>query len=967
MEDLNEGNASADDARTEDSSHEGSGQRSSPVVSMEVEEESRERPSVESDSLSKRELFKIIADQDKAIAMLRRELEGGRSADTREYSPPVRKRDRLVDDSKVSEYGRPYYEGQHVEVTPPRRPAVWRAPGELATSGPEEQLQWTPRRQTRRFGIRQPLAQSVLMEPAGTTLPPLTSYDGVTDPEDNLNSYFTKMQLYNSTDATLCKVFPSTFAGVVLDWYHQLEEGRIECFEQFAELFLSKFASRKRRTLTRGALFKIKQKDGEALREFYDRWISVAMAVKDVQPPVMGVCLEECTNSEELCRVLSKRAVVSTEDLDRRVQKVIALEETLAARRAEKRRVGREEIEVRQIPRPFIVNNAPQRRMESQRPLPRSAGNFTEYNDSLKNILQYVKDRGYHVRWQGPMRGQPNERNLDRYCNFHRDKGHHTADCYQLKSELQTLSDRGMLNDFIKKTDERTHRAYVTRETRQAPGVPILPTVQQAPEVHPPPLEIPPPPFEVNQEGEPSRVGLTVESITGTIDLRDKLDRARRLRSASVEAKAAVQICFNQEADEACQVPSEEALEIQGIIAGCKVKRMLVDTGSSMDVLFKSTFERMQLAPELVSPSDSVLIGFSGAPAHVIGRVRLPVTLGDGTHRVTHAVEFGIVDCPSPYNVILGRPLLALFNGVASTCHQTLKFVAPQGIGISRGESVPRYAREEEWRKKGARRHRVNNIDIRPEEAPRAEPVDDEFSVSIDEGRLDRQVRVSAQASEHMRAPLINLLREFGELFAWSPQDMPGVSPDVAAHRLAVEEGKRPVQQKRRNLTQEKEEALRKEVDKLLEAGFVEEARYITWLSNVVFVLKPSGDWRMCVDFTNLNRACLTDAYPMPRIDLLVDATAYHEALSFLDMFSGYHQIPMVEEDRAKTAFMTPFGNFCYRVMAFGLKNAGATYQRMVNQIFRGQLGRNVEAYVDDLIVKSKPWGVFLVEVEQSA
>ncbi|CAL1367153.1 unnamed protein product [Linum trigynum] len=88
MEDLNEGNAGADDVRTEDSSHEGSGQRSSPVVSMEVEEESRERPSVESDSLSKRELFKIIADQDKAIAMLRKELEGGRSADTREYSPP---------------------------------------------------------------------------------------------------------------------------------------------------------------------------------------------------------------------------------------------------------------------------------------------------------------------------------------------------------------------------------------------------------------------------------------------------------------------------------------------------------------------------------------------------------------------------------------------------------------------------------------------------------------------------------------------------------------------------------------------------------------------------------------------------------------------------------------------------------------------------------------------------------------
>ncbi|CAL1396791.1 unnamed protein product [Linum trigynum] len=146
MEDLNEGNAGADDVGTEDSSHEGSEQRSSPVVSMKVEEESRERPSMESDSLSKRELFKIIADQDRAIAMLRRELEGGRSVDTREYSPPARKRYRLIDDSEVSEYGRPNYEGPNVESTPPRLPGVWRAPGELAIPGPEEQNPWTPRR-----------------------------------------------------------------------------------------------------------------------------------------------------------------------------------------------------------------------------------------------------------------------------------------------------------------------------------------------------------------------------------------------------------------------------------------------------------------------------------------------------------------------------------------------------------------------------------------------------------------------------------------------------------------------------------------------------------------------------------------------------------------------------------------------------------------------------------------------------
>ncbi|CAL1384138.1 unnamed protein product [Linum trigynum] len=947
MENLDEGIGEEDVTRSENSHMGDGGRQPSPETLMDVEEEAshvRLSPG-EDESLTRRELFRIIADQDRAIAALRREIEGGRSEDVMTYSPGVRKRERASEDLESLQYGLPHHAGLGAQG----RSRAWRPQIPPHANEIEEPNAWASRRLERRFGVRQPLARSILMEPAGTTIPPLPNYDGVADPEDHLNSYFTKMQLYNSSDATLCKVFPSTFAGVVLDWYHQIEEGRIECFEQFAELFLAKFASRKRRTLTIGALFKVKQREGEALREFYDRWISVAMAVKDVQPAVLGVCLDACTSSEELCRVLSKRDVASTEDLDRRVQKVIMLEETLAARRAEKRRLRGDEMEGRQAPRPAIGSGMPPRRPDMQRPPPRAAGNFTEYNDTLKNVLQYVKDRGYHIRWPGPMRGQPNEKNLDRYCDFHRDKGHYTADCYQLKTELQTLADKGMLNDFVRRGEERTHRTYAARmagqartlEAQEAPG---RVEAQQDP-------DIPPPPFEVDQGSDPNRVRLTVESITGSLDLRDKLERTRRLRAASVEAKAAVHINFNQEPDEACQVPSEEALEIQGVIAGCKVKRMLVDTGSSMDVMFKSTFERMQLAPDLVRPSSSVLIGFSGAPALVIGRVRLPVTLGDEAHCVTHSVEFGIVDCPSPYNVILGRPLLAQFNGVASTCHQSLKFVAPQGIGISRGRNAPRYAREIE---RGVRRHRVNIIDIRPEEAPRAESVDGGLVIALDEGRPERQVRISAQTPEDMRVPLIELLREFGELFAWSAQDMPGVSPETAVHRLAVEEGKRPVQQKRRNLTQEKEEALRCEVDRLLEAGFVEEARYITWLSNVVFVPKPAGDWRMCVDFTNLNRACPTDAYPMPRIDILVDATAYHEALSFLDMFSGYHQIPMAEEDRVKTAFMTPFGNFCYKVMAFGLKNAGATYQRMVNQVFQRQLGRNVEVYVDDLIVKSK-------------
>ena len=119
-------------------------------------------------------------------------------------------------------------------------------------------------------------------------------------------------------------------------------------------------------------------------------------------------------------------------------------------------------------------------------------------------------------------------------------------------------------------------------------------------------------------------------------------------------------------------------------------------------------------------------------------------------------------------------------------------------------------------------------------------------------------------------------------------------------------------------------------------------------------VKKASRKWRMFVDFTNLNKACPKDNYPLPRVDVLVDSTARHQLLSFMEAFSGYNQIRMYEDGQEKTSFVTSQGLFCYRVMPFGLKNAGATYQRLMNKMFAPQIGRNVQVYVDDMLVKSR-------------
>ena len=119
-------------------------------------------------------------------------------------------------------------------------------------------------------------------------------------------------------------------------------------------------------------------------------------------------------------------------------------------------------------------------------------------------------------------------------------------------------------------------------------------------------------------------------------------------------------------------------------------------------------------------------------------------------------------------------------------------------------------------------------------------------------------------------------------------------------------------------------------------------------------VKKKSGKWRVCVDFTDLNKACPKDPFPIPKIDQLVDPTVGHPQMSFLDAFQGYHQIPLASDDQEKTAFVTLIGSYHYKVMPFGLKNARSTYQRITTRMFESLLGKNIEIYIDDMVVKSK-------------
>jgi hypothetical protein len=150
------------------------------------------------------------------------------------------------------------------------------------------------------------------------------------------------------------------------------------------------------------------------------------------------------------------------------------------------------------------------------------------------------------------------------------------------------------------------------------------------------------------------------------------------------------------------------------------------------------------------------------------------------------------------------------------------------------------------------------------------------------------------------------------------------------------------------------------------------EVLHLDWLSNSVMVEKKKDEpaivkiWQMCVDYTNLNKACPKDPFPLPRIDQVIDSTAECELLSFVDAYSGFHQIPLLPHDQIKTSFITPYGAYCYLTMPFGLRNASATYQRCMQKCLHDQIGKNVQVYVNDVIIKTKESRTLIVDLRET-
>ncbi|GJZ55010.1 reverse transcriptase domain-containing protein [Tanacetum coccineum] len=399
---------------------------------------------------------------------------------------------------------------------------------------------------------------------------------------------------------------------------------------------------------------------------------------------------------------------------------------------------------------------------------------------------------------------------------------------------------------------------------------------------------------------------------------------------------------------------AEGPLIIEAEIGGHQVHRICIDGGSSFEILYEHCFNRLR--PEIKNqmvPATTSLIGFSGEIKWPLGQITLLVKIGDDEHSTSAWMDFMVVRSTSPHNGIIGRPGLRKIQAVPSTTHGMIKFPVTGGIlTLKSSKIIP----VECAMVSGPEEQHISVNKVKEERV----------KVAINPEHPEQTVMIGSDLTEKARVKLCNLLQRSLDIFAWTPADMTGVPRHIAEHRLNVREGCQPVRQKKRGQAAERNIAINDEVSKLVAAGIMREVHYHDWLSNPVMVKKSDNSWRMCVDFKDLNKACPKDGYPLPEIDWKVESLCGFPFKCFLDAYKGYHQIQMAEEDEEKTAFITNQGIFCYTKMPFGLRNAGATYQRLVDKTFHGQIGRNLEVYVDDLVIKSRTEDEVVRDIEET-
>ena len=384
------------------------------------------------------------------------------------------------------------------------------------------------------------------------------------------------------------------------------------------------------------------------------------------------------------------------------------------------------------------------------------------------------------------MKSDPATRDNTRYCEFHRNYGHRTDDCIQLKKEIEYLIRCGNLRRFI---------AHENQPHNQAQN--------QAPAQQPPPSR-----QTTTQHQQP--LG-EIHVISGGFAGGGEASSAqkahlRSIRSAEVVEVQAVSklprldtsITFFDSDLEGCKHPYDDPLVIRAVVANKTVHRVLVGNGSSTDIIFASAFDKMGIGRERREPVSTNLQGFSGEKVLPLGSIQLVITLGDPPCQEMTTTRFLVVDAPSTYNMLLGRPSLNAIKAIPSAYPMMINFSTVSGVGMVRGDQrVARECYSGFMKQKAVDNIYLDELDMRDEVLTRPKPSEELEPVSFDDDP-EHLAYIGSKLAKNLKSPLTHFLRQNKDVFAWKQANMGGIDTTIITQRLNVNPSYKPVKQKRK-------------------------------------------------------------------------------------------------------------------------------------------------------------------------
>ena len=677
-------------------------------------------------------------------------------------------------------------------------------------------------------------------------------YTGTEDPLTHLHSFQSAIGCKGLSDEGQCLLFPSSLTEAALNWFYRLEPETVDSFDELKQIFLNHFMIQTDRLYSADDLYTIRQREDEPLREYAARFSHEYSRCPETDDRAAYGAFKSGLRSSHF-RYLVHSSNWRTYDELMKQAAVHAKAEYFNSKPSASAR--REDAKPSAYPAKAPSydrtdsysaghkrkDNRDDRRDQPKKgkgryghndnrgPLPnRDHGNevFTLLNTTYETVLMNEQEAIPKPNVRRPNR--QDNRETGKFCRYHQHNSHNTEDCISLRKIVERLIREGKLDQYI---------------------------------ARPPTAPVPNPPRQINMistiSGGPTVAGTSHRSMKQYVRaaqfpqvLGIEMNRFQETPKVRWEP-----ITFCQEEEEGILYPHDDPMIIRAEIADYDVGRVLIDTGSSVSVIFAEAFREMGINDNQVDRQLTPLLSFSGDLVQPIGSVRLPITFGTAPRKATTYDQFLIVDCPTAYNVIVGRTALTRIKAHLSPHMLLMKFPTPNGTGAIRGNQFSArtcYATalkatsfilpNETITVQGLPNGTGPVDDPRDESpTPHTQPAEELETITLSDEQPDRQVRIGTRLTANLRTQFIDFLRHHSEVFAWSYEDMPGIAPDVISHKLTISSAYKPVRQKRRSYDAERYEAMRTEVEKLQTIGFIREATYPVWLANSVMVRKSTG------------------------------------------------------------------------------------------------------------------------------